>query len=65
MLFASQLRLEDARARLAEAARHADVGWSAGIAGSSNSPIRAFVIGVELPLGSVARSEPLRPRSRG
>ena len=60
MLFASQLRLEDARVRLVEAARHGDVGWSAGIRRFEQPADQAFVIGVELPLGSVARSEPLR-----
>ncbi len=59
VLFASQARLEDARTRLAESARHADVGWSAGIRRFEQPGDHAFVIGVELPLGSVARSEPL------
>jgi outer membrane protein, heavy metal efflux system len=60
MVFASQMRLEDARVRLAETARGADLGWSAGIRRLEDPDDQAFVVGFELPLGSAARAEPLR-----
>ena len=55
-LFASQMRVEDARARLSEAARHADVGWSAGIRRFEQPADQAFVLAVDVPIGNVLRS---------
>jgi cobalt-zinc-cadmium efflux system outer membrane protein len=60
MVFASQIRLADARGRLAESARRADLAWSAGVRRFEHPADQAFVIGVELPLGSTPRAEPLQ-----
>jgi len=62
-LLASRVRLDEARARLADAQRRTDVVWTAGIRRLEAQDDQAFVVGIELPLGSAARAEPLRRES--